>query len=60
MRLAKSGVNVKIYQILIVTATLAQRLAGLLPKSEFLFVSNQTYSCTYMHFFAIRITIVNR
>ena len=50
MRLVKSGVNVKIYQIFIVTATLAQILAVLLPKSEFLFVSIQTYSCTYMSF----------
>ena len=59
MRLAKSGVNVKISLIFIVTARLARRLAGLLLKSGLLFVSNQTYSCTYI-FSAIRIIIVNR
>ena len=59
MRFAKSGVNVKIYLIFIVTARLVQRLAGFLPKSGLLFVSNQTYSCTCI-FSAIHITIVNR
>ena len=45
MRLAKSGVNAKIYLIFIVMARLTLTLAGLLPERGLLFVSNQTYSC---------------
>ena len=58
-KMPKSGVNVKISYIFIVTARLARRLARLLQKSALLFVSNQTYSCTCI-FSAIRITIVIR
>ena len=49
----------KIYLNFIITARLARRLAGLLPKNGLLFVSNQTYSCTCISS-AIRNTIVNR